>query len=169
MDIESMHETIQNEVSSARRRIGLTLSLVEQIVYVGLGTVLAICALASLAGAFKNIAYCLWHRDLIGQIVGVLDQLLLVLLIIELLYTVQVSLREHRLVVEPFLVVALVSAIRRILIITAEMTKLPPSSQLIFQRAMLELGVLSVMIVILVGSLILLQRSASAGDRGELV
>jgi hypothetical protein len=74
-----------------------------------------------------------------------------------------------RLVVEPFLVVALVSAIRRILIITAEMTKLPPSSQLIFQRAMLELGVLSVMIVILVGSLILLQRSTSAGDRGELV
>ena len=55
-----MQETIQNEVSSARRRIGLTLSLVEQIVYVGLGTVLAICALASLAGAFKNIAYCLW-------------------------------------------------------------------------------------------------------------
>jgi uncharacterized membrane protein (DUF373 family) len=96
--------------------------------------------------------------------VSVLDQLLLVLLIIELLYTVQVSLREHRLVFEPFLVVGLVSAIRRILIITAEMTKLPESSQAIFQRAMLELSVLSLMIVILVGSLIFLQRSAPVGD-----
>ena len=60
--------------------------------------------------------------------------------------------------------VALVSAIRRILIITAEMTKLPESSQAILQRAMLELSVLSVMIVILVGSLIFLQRSAPVGD-----
>ena len=132
-----MQATTQNEVSSARRRLGITLSLVEQIVYAGLGTVLAICALASLAGVFKNTAYSLRHRDLNGQIVSVLDQVLLVLLIIELLYTVQVSLREHRLVFEPFLVVALVSAVRRILIITAEMTKLPPSSQPIFLRAML--------------------------------
>lgn len=159
-----MPEPNKNDVTSVPRRIGVALSLAEQIVYVGLGLVLTICALALLAGAFKHVVSCLWHRNLISQIVSVLDQLLLVLLIIELLYTVQVSLREHKLVFEPFLVVGLVSAIRRILIITAEMTKLPESSQAILQRAMLELSVLSVMIVILVGSLIFLQRSAPVGD-----
>jgi hypothetical protein len=35
-------------------------------------------------------------------VIGVLDQVLLILMIVELLYTVQLSLREHVLVPEPF-------------------------------------------------------------------
>jgi uncharacterized membrane protein (DUF373 family) len=49
-----------------------------------------------------------------------LDRILLILLIVELLYTVQVSFREHALVPEPFLLVGLISAIRRVLVVTAE-------------------------------------------------
>jgi hypothetical protein len=55
-------------------------------------------------------------------------------------------------------VVASIAVIRRIRVITAELTKLPESSPAIFQRAMSELGLLSVMVLILVGALILLQR-----------
>jgi hypothetical protein len=46
-----------------------------------------------------------------GSIVGLLDQLLLVLLIVELLYTVHVSFREHVLTAPPFLLVALIAAV----------------------------------------------------------
>jgi hypothetical protein len=86
------------------------------------------------------------------------------LLVVELLYTVQVSFREHGLVAEPFLVVALIAVIRRVLVLTAEVPKLPEAGEYVFRHAMLELALLSVMIVVLVGSLIFLQKQ---GGRGE--
>jgi uncharacterized membrane protein (DUF373 family) len=101
------------------------------------------------------------------QAVGILDQFLLILLIIELLYTVQVSFREHGLKAEPFLVVALIATIRRVLILTAEVAKLP--EQTVFLRTMLELALLTVMILVLVGSLIMLQKQGSATSHCRVV
>ena len=48
-------------------------------------------------------------------------------MIVEILYTLQVSFREHTLVAEPFLIVGLIAAIRRVLILTAEFSN-PPKS-----------------------------------------
>lgn len=42
------------------------------------------------------------------------DRILRILLVVELLYTVQVSFREHGLIPEPFLLVGPMAAIRRI-------------------------------------------------------
>lgn len=159
---QGMAERVQGDIHPTRRSVVRAFSLVEDIVYVGLGVVLAVSAVALLAATLKSVGYALWNRALGGEITSALDQILLVLLIIELLYTVQVSFREHGLLVEPFLVVALIAVIRRILVITAELTKLPESGQPVFQRAMFELGILSAMIVVLVGSLILLQRQKKA-------
>ena len=41
-------------------------------------------------------------------------------MIVEILYTVQVSFREHALIPEPFLIVGLIAGIRRVLVLTAE-------------------------------------------------
>jgi uncharacterized membrane protein (DUF373 family) len=131
---------------------------VEDIVYVGLGLLLAITAGALLFASVKNLGAVLVHGSLAGQAVAVLDQILLILLVVELLYTVQVSFREHSLLAEPFLVVALIAVIRRVLILTAEVPKLPEAGEASFRHAMLELGLLTVMIVVLVGSLIAMQR-----------
>jgi len=131
---------------------------VEDVVYVGLGVLLSAGALALLASACKTTAYALWTHSFGSQVVALLDQILLVLLIVELLYTVQVSFKEHGLVAEPFLVVALIAVVRRILVITAELAKLPERSEPVFRRAIWELGLLTVMILVLVSSLILLQR-----------
>jgi uncharacterized membrane protein (DUF373 family) len=57
------------------------------------------------------------HATLPGAIVSVLDRLLLLLMVVELLYTVQVSFREHAIVPEPFLIVGLVAATRRVLVL----------------------------------------------------
>ncbi len=135
-----------------------TLSSVEDIVYVGLGLLLTIAALTLLVIALKSMVADLWNRALGGQIVSLLDQILLILLVIELLYTVQVSFRERGLIAEPFLVVALIAVIRRILVLTAEVPKLPEAGDVVFRHAMLELGVLTVMVLVLVGSLIMLQK-----------
>jgi uncharacterized membrane protein (DUF373 family) len=150
---------IQKDASHpVRQAVVQTLSSVEDIVYVGLGLLLTVAAFTLLVIALKSIVLALWSRALGGQIVSLLDQILLILLVIELLYTVQVSFRERGLIAEPFLVVALIAAIRRILVLTAEVPKLPEAGDVVFRHAMLELGVLTVMVLVLVGSLIMLQK-----------
>jgi uncharacterized membrane protein (DUF373 family) len=143
-----------------RKTVLQGLGLVEDIVHSGLGILLAIAALTLLVLAFKNLVGMLFARQLSGQIVGILDQILLILLIIELLYTVQVSFREHGLLAEPFLVVALIAVIRRVLVLTAELPKLPQADVVVFNHAILELALLTVMIFVLVTSFIMLHRAA---------
>ncbi len=138
------------------------MSFVEDVVYVGLGALLSLAALALLVSAIKSLAYSIWARSLGDQIVVLLDQILLVLLIIELLYTVQVSFREHALLAEPFLVVALIAVVRRILVITAELAHLPQTSEPVFRHALWELGLLTVMVLVLVSSVIMLQKQQKA-------
>ena len=88
------------------------------------------------------------------------DRILLILLIVELLYTVQVSFREHALVPEPFLLVGLISAIRRVLVLTAEFGEF--RTEIGAQQFVIELAVLTVLIVALVASLILLRKSGAS-------
>ena len=76
----------------------------------------------------------------------------------ELLYTVQVSFREHALVPEPFLIVGLIAATRHILVVTAEFAKLAQEGGTVFLYAMLELGLLTVMVLVFVTALVLLRK-----------
>jgi hypothetical protein len=82
----------------------------------------------------------------------------LILLVIELLYTVQVSFREHGLIPEPFLLVGLIAAIRRILVLTAEFAEVKEETGPVFQHLIIELAVLTFLIVALVISLVLLRK-----------
>jgi len=148
----------QDRLEGSRRRVVQGLSLVEDIVYVGLGLLLAIAAFTLLGTALKNVATAIWTHSFGGQLVTLLDQILLVLLIIELLYTVQVSFREHGLLAEPFLIVALIAVIRRILVVTAEIPQLPQAREDVFRHYMYELAVLTVMVLVLVSSFVMLHR-----------
>jgi uncharacterized membrane protein (DUF373 family) len=141
-----------------RRVVVQGLAVVEDVVYAGLGVVLAIAAFALLFAALKSFMAAVFARSLPVQIVSLLDQILLILLIIELLYTVQVSVRERGLLVEPFLVVALIAVIRRILVLTAELPKLSEAAGTVFNQGLLELALLTTMVVVLVAALIMLQR-----------
>ena len=113
---------------------------VEDLVYVGLGLLLTIVAVTLLIIALKSVVLALWTRALGAQAVSLLDQILLIPLVIELLYTVQVSFRERGLIAEPFLAVALIAVIRRVLVLTAEVPKLTAADEEVFRHAMLELG-----------------------------
>lgn len=87
-----------------------------------------------------------------------LDSILLIFLVVELLYTVQVSFREHTIAPEPFLLVGVIAAIRRVLVITAEFGHVPALAEAILQRYVLELAVLTVLIPVLVISLLILRK-----------
>jgi len=131
---------------------------VEDAVYVGLGTLLAAIALGLLVAVAVAFVRALLGDALPDRAVDLLDRILLILMIVELLYTVQVSFREHALVPEPFLIVGLIATIRRLLVLTAEFARLLEKGAGAFQGAMLELGLLTVMIVALVVSLVILRK-----------
>ena len=155
----SAAEGIPGEEARARAWVARGFTHVEDVVYVGLGVLLAGCALALLVSTASTFVSSILARALPEHVVGLLDQILLVLMIVEILYTVQVSFREHTLVPEPFLVVALIAGIRRALVLTAEFSKLLGADRPeAFRNAMIELGLLTLFIGGLVVALAALRR-----------
>lgn len=137
-------------------------TVVEDVVYLGLGVLLAGSALALLVSSGIDFVQSVLARSLTMNIVPLLDRLLLILLVIELLYTVQVSFREHGLIPEPFLLVGLIAGIRRILVLTAEFAEIKNQTDVVFQHLIIELAVLTFLIVALVVSLVLLRKRGGA-------
>ena len=133
-------------------------SRVEDFVYVGLALILAALAIGLLVDGAITFVRAVMANELATRVALLLDRLLLILMVVEILYTVQVSLREHTLMPEPFLVVGLIAGIRRILVLTAEFSKMLEEGSDTFRNAMLELGVLTVMVLAFVGALVLLRR-----------
>ena len=126
--------------ASARDWIARSFTHVEDILYVALGVLLAAGALVLLADATLTFVTNLVAGTLPARIIGLLDRVLLVLMFAEIMYTVQVSFREHALVPEPFLVVGLIAAIRRVLVITAEFSEVKDAARETFNSTMVELG-----------------------------
>src|SRR5438128_7314082 len=83
---------------------------VEDAVYVGLGTLLAAIALVLLVAVAVAFVEALLGATLPDRAVDLVDRVLVILMIIEVLYTVQFSFREHALVPGPLLSVWLLVA-----------------------------------------------------------
>jgi hypothetical protein len=151
-------ETVQPK----RAWVARAFTAVEDIVYLGLGLLLAGSSIALLISGVISFFQGLMARTLTGNIVPMLDRILLILLVVELLYTVQVSFREHGLIPEPFLLVGLIAAIRRVLVLTAEFAQVQNEPETVFKHFVIELVVLTVLIVALVISLVLLRNRGAA-------
>ena len=139
--------------------------LAEDTLYVGLGLLLIAIAFTLL---FTEIIYFLRYvsaRTLADNIVFLLDGILLIIIFVEVLYTVQVSFRQHVLRPEPFLVVGLIAVTRRILVLIAEMSKLAKETQGGFYNAMIELGLLTILIIALVVCLRMLRQQERSNEK----
>jgi uncharacterized membrane protein (DUF373 family) len=145
---------------------------VEHSAYVALGVLLSVAALLALGGAAMVMLGGLADWSSTHEIYLIIDRLLFVLMLIEILHTVRASMRTGELTAEPFLVVGLIASIRRILLITlqsSEETRAPTLSDAadrMFRASMIELGVLTVLILVMVVSLWIL-RPRQAGGRGN--
>ncbi|HXG16005.1 MAG TPA: phosphate-starvation-inducible PsiE family protein [Calidithermus sp.] len=148
--------------SQARGHVASVFTRVEDVVYVGLGVLLAATAVVLLGFGVVEFARHALAGSLPETVVPLLDRVLLILMIVEILYTVQVSFREHQLVPEPFLVVGLIAAIRRVLVLTAEFSRIMDRGEAALRAAMIELAILTVLVVALVVSLVLLRRRPGA-------
>jgi uncharacterized membrane protein (DUF373 family) len=142
-----------------RTWIARAFTIVEDVVYVGLGLLLAGSAIALLVGGATDLVQHLASGPFSASVVGQLDQILLILLVVELLYTVQVSFREHTVVPEPFLLVGLIAVIRRVLVLTAQFGEVKERPEEVYRHFFIELSVLTFLVVALAASIVLLRKS----------
>lgn len=152
----------------SRAWISRAFTIVEDVVYIGLAVLLATSALALLVRGAYSVVENIAVGTFASNIIALLDQILLILLVVELLYTVQVSFREHTIAAEPFLLVGVIAVIRRVLVLTAEFAHVSRYSEAVFRHFVIELGVLTILVLVLVLSLLLLRKRGEpvAAERG---
>lgn len=137
-------------------RVSRIVQVCEDCIYAAVGAVLVLSAAVLLGSALLNFVSSIGHEPQVSTL-QMLDTLLLVLMLVEILHTVGISIREHTVVVEPFLIVGLIAAIRRVLVITAEQPRFI-SDPAVFQRLLLELALLAVLILVLVVAIYLVGK-----------
>jgi uncharacterized membrane protein (DUF373 family) len=151
--------------SPMERRVSRIFTDVEHYSYLATGVLLAgTAALSLVSGAIALFDAALtWGAA--EEIIITIDRLLFVLMLLEILHTVRVSVRDGALTPEPFLVVGLIASIRRVLVITLGSSQAThPGNwtsdvQQQFNASMLELGVLGVLILVMVLAIFLLRRN----------
>ena len=147
------------------RRAGDFLRAAELVIYYTVAVLLAVTAAVSIASAGHMLWNGIVHWTMAAETLRMLDQLLIVLMVVEILHTVRISIRSHILLAtEPFLVVGLIASIRRVLVISMQMSTLTKEGKWsadgasIFRSSMLELALLVVLVLVLVLSITLLRR-----------
>ncbi len=132
---------------------------VESPIYLGIGLTLIVAAFGALGEIWvRYIIPWIWGRGPL-DVLEILDQLLLISMLAEILQMVKISIGQRRLSSEPFLVVGLISVVRRVLIITAEGTRvLSRSAGKDFLILMVELAILAVLLFAFVRGIYLLRQ-----------
>ena len=127
-----------------------------------------VVALALIAGGTMLLGVVVYDfvRDLgqepfIAAVLELLSGLLLVFIFTELITTIRVVIARRRVVVEPFLIVGIVAAVRRLIVISAEAENLLGTAE--FRDVMIEIGVLAAT-VLLLGATVLLLRIRRADE-----
>jgi uncharacterized membrane protein (DUF373 family) len=132
----------------------------EHYIYLATALILVLAAAALLVFAAVEVVQEVIVGEYSLALLQLLDRALLVLMLAEIIYTVRSIARRHRLEAEPFFIVAIIAAIRRILIITAESTRNVNLADPHFQAAMVELGLLALIVLALASGMRLIPRHA---------
>lgn len=133
----------------------------EHYIYIAAGFILIIAAAGLIIiGVVEMIGHVL-DGNYIRAMVQLLDRILLVLMVTEVVYTIGRITRTKMLEVEPFLIIGIIAAVRRVLIITAETTEHLKIGDPAFQAAMVEMGVLALMIFLIAVAMRILRAKKS--------
>jgi uncharacterized membrane protein (DUF373 family) len=155
--------TIAGETAMSGSRAATWLGWVEDGIYLVTAALLAATALVLVVATGRDLVLGRGEGSMRQRALKALDSLLLVLMIVELLHTIRLFITGHALVPEPFLVVALIAAVRRVLILTTEASQYIQSSPDQFRMALREMILLMISFLVLAVSIVVLQRHPGGG------
>lgn len=121
-----------------KEKIIHSLSFVEDVIYVIVALLLTASAILLIYNEFISFPEFFKAENQVQTIIEIISKTLLLVMVLEILYTVRITIKEHVLCSEPFLIVGLIAAIRRILIISVETAYFQEK----ISMYMLEIGVL---------------------------
>ncbi|HZJ51263.1 MAG TPA: phosphate-starvation-inducible PsiE family protein [Actinomycetota bacterium] len=148
-----------------RERSSMVMRGSEDVLYIGVSVVLAAAGLILFGNGLYAFATALGEGELSSTVLELLDAMLLVFIVTELIHTISSVIRERVLLTEPFLIVGIVAAIRRLVLISAAAKDLLGKPD--FADAMLEIGVLTAAIVLLSLSIFLLRHTTRSEPRPD--
>ena len=137
---------------------------VEHLAYLAAGLLIACAAALALFSTAISLVGAARSWGAAPDIVETIDRVLFALMLLEILHTVRVSIRDGALTPEPFLVVGLIASIRRVLVITLGSSQAThPGNwsaevQQQFNATLLELAVLGGLIIVMVVAIYMLRR-----------
>ncbi len=131
----------------------------EVIVLVMIATLLIVVSVALLLRGGYTFIVTFPTTAVITDATNLLDSVLLVMMTMEIVYTVTLQIQIRRLVPEPFLVIGAVSAVRRMLIVTTNASQIPSHDSQMIQTSLFELLVLAVIVLVMVVSIYILRRA----------
>jgi phosphate starvation-inducible membrane PsiE len=133
----------------------------ESVVLVLIGTALVLIAVLLLYSGMHDLNEAV-HRgpdEIERRSIEILNTVLLVMMTMEIVYTVAISLESHTLNAEPFLIIGMIAGIRRMLVITATSTEQEAHAEQ-FHNTLVELGLIAATVVALAGAIWILRYSA---------
>ncbi len=142
------------------------LRIAENVVYSFAGVLLAGAAVIVLAAVTWHLATDV-AKGVEEGVTTALDGLLLVFILLELLAGVRATMKEKKLVAEPFLIVGIIASIKEIVILTLESKEIYKTDNAAFDNAMIEIGVLAGVILLLSFASYLVRRKEREPEEEE--
>jgi uncharacterized membrane protein (DUF373 family) len=147
-----------------RSTVAALLAYCELFLDTAVAVALAAGGVVLLAAVIADFVRTVGHEAVISGALRLLSGLLLVFIYTELISTLRVIIDRKRIEVEPFLIVGIVAAIRRLLVIGAEAENVLGTDA--FADVMLEVAVLAGTVLVL-GVTVLLVRVSARRDRDD--
>ncbi len=135
--------------------------LAEDLVYYVIASILFVTGVALIGIAVMHLANGLSTIN----ILNVVNDVLLVVIIMEIFSTVLIYLTERRISLTPFLLIGVISSVRRILMVSALMSVNENMSAEMFDRSIKELVVSAGIVITLIVSYYLLTKVLPQPDR----
>ncbi|WP_297056256.1 phosphate-starvation-inducible PsiE family protein [Thermosulfurimonas sp.] len=131
----------------------------ERILYILVAIGIILATLEVIYDGFHALLRAFAYKDFALGVLKVIDRFLIALMFLEILYTVQIVFGEeyHLQCVEPFIMVAIIALVRRLLILAFEIShgEVTPERVKLY---MLEMALVGALILALVGATIMLRK-----------
>jgi uncharacterized membrane protein (DUF373 family) len=144
------------DVERARSHIGA----VETSLYLLVGLLLVVAGGLIVFDTAQGFVDGLGNKAAVELGLRVLDRILLLLIIAELLFTLQLSIARGEIATEPFLFIGIIAVVRRVVVITAQIEKVPQGGRAL-TNFLLELGLLALLVVGFGIAIYLIRRGAA--------